>query len=121
MPGKCFTWFVVFSHVLSIGLPLKGRSCGRQAAAPATPPQVSRTGRYRRFSLRCSGAPRGGAATGVPSRPERTMYRLPPFPGGMVCLISIARTVEIIHLTQLPLPTIDPEVEETVTINSAEP
>ena len=41
MRGKCFTWFVVFSYVSSIALPLNAQIFRQaQAAEPTTPPQA---------------------------------------------------------------------------------
>ena len=41
MPGKCFTWFIVFSYVSSIALPFNAQIFREaQAAEPTTPPQA---------------------------------------------------------------------------------
>ena len=129
MPRKCFTWFVVFSHVLSIGLPLNGQILREaRAAAPATPPQAQPSpGAVPPVQPPVAPGPQGAVPQpGVPSRPERTM--LPPpsvAPGGMVSLnFNRADLIEIIHILAQHLRltyTIDPEVKGTVTINSSEP
>jgi general secretion pathway protein D len=143
MRGKCFTWFVVFSYVSSIGLPLNGQVFWQaQAAAPTIPPQAQPSpGAVPPAQPPVVPEPQEAAppakppvAPGavppqprVPSRPpERTM--LPPpsvASGGMVSLnFNRADLIEIIHILAQHLRltyTIDPEVKGTVTINSSEP
>ena len=146
MPGKCFTWFVVFSYVSSIGLPLNGQIFWQaQAAAPTIPPQaqpspeavppaqppVAPEPQEAAPPAKPPVAPGPQGAVPpqprVPSRPpERTM--LPPpsvASGGMVSLnFNRADLIEIIHILAQHLRltyTIDPEVKGTVTINSSEP
>jgi general secretion pathway protein D len=111
MPGKCFTWFVVFSYVLSIAAPLNAQVFQRtQATEPQSQPPSEGT--------------QPPPAAGSPER------RLLPPPssapsGGMVSLnFNRADLVEIVHILAQHLRltyTIDPEVKGTVTINSAEP
>ena len=146
MPRKCFTWFVVFSYVLSIGLPLNGQVLREaRAAAPTTPPQAQPSpeaappaqppvapesqGAAPPAKPQVVPGPQGAAPPqpSAPRRPpERTM--LPPpavAPGGMVSLnFNRADLIEIIHILAQHLRltyTIDPEVKGTVTINSSEP
>ena len=40
MRGKCFTWFVVFSYVSSIALPLNAQIFRQAQAAEPIPPQT---------------------------------------------------------------------------------
>src|ERR671918_2679822 len=114
MPGKCFTWFVVFSYFLSIALPLNAQiSRQTQATEEAAPPQGQ-------------SAPSPAQPQGAPGRPERTLLPPPSVPsGGMVSLnFNRADLVEIIHILAQHLRltyTIDPEVKGIVTIHSAEP
>lgn len=130
MLGKCFTWFVVFSYVASIALPLNMRTfAAAQAAQPPVPPQAQPVpGEVPPGQPPVSPGPQGPAPAqpSVPGRPERTV--LPPpsvAPGGMVSLnFNRADLIEIIHILAQHLRltyTIDPEVKGTVTINSAEP
>ena len=132
MRGKCFTWFVVFSYVSSIALPLNAQIFRQQAQAaePTTPPQAQPAPEVvPPAQPPAAPGPQGPAPAqpgGAPSRPERTL--LPPpsvAPGGMVSLnFNRADLVEIIHILAQHLRltyTIDPEVKGTVTINSAEP
>lgn len=130
MPGKCFTWFVVFSYVSSIALPLNVQIfSAAQAAQPPTPPQAQPApGEVPPTQPPVAPAPQGPAPVqpGVPTRPERTLLPPPSAPsGGMVSLnFNRADLVEIIHILAQHLRltyTIDPEVKGTVTINSAEP
>ena len=132
MRGKCFTWFVVFSYVSSIALPLNAQIFRQAQAAEPIPPQTQPTpeGRYRRRpNLRSLPGPKGPYRrnpAAFPSRPERTLLPPPSVPsGGMVSLnFNRADLVEIIHILAQHLRltyTIDPEVKGTVTINSAEP
>jgi general secretion pathway protein D len=143
MPRKYFTWFLVFSYVSSIALPLNGQFLRlAQAATPTTPPQAQPApgGVVPPVAPESQGAPppaKPPVAPGpqgavppqpsAPSRPpERTM--LPPpavASGGMVSLnFNRADLIEIIHILAQHLRltyTIDPEVKGTVTINSSEP
>jgi general secretion pathway protein D len=148
MPGKYFTWFLVFSYVSSIALPMNGQIFREvQAATPTTPPQAqpSPEGAVPPAQPPVAPGPQGAvppgqppvapglqgpaqpAQPGIPSRPpERTM--LPPpaaASGGMVSLnFNRADLIEIIHILAQHLRltyTIDPEVKGTVTINSSEP
>jgi general secretion pathway protein D len=131
MPGKCITWFIVFSHVSSIALPFNGQMVRQaQAAEPTTPPQAQPPpGAVPPAQPPVAPGPQGTTPAqpgGAPSRPERTL--LPPpavASGGMVSLnFNRADLVEIIHILAQHLRltyTIDPEVKGTVTINSAEP
>src|SRR5262245_19016974 len=130
MRGKCFTWFVVFSYVLSIALPFNCQIVRQaQAAEPTAPQSQPSPGAVPPAQPPVTPAPQGAAPAqpgAAPSRPERTL--LPPpsvTSGGMVSLnFNRADLVEIIHILaqQLRLTyTIDPEVKGTVTINSAEP
>ena len=131
MPGKCFTWFIVFSYVSSIALPFNAQIFREaQAAEPTTPPQPQPApGAVPPAQPPVAPGPQGTAPAqpgGAPSRPERTL--LPPpavASGGMVSLnFNRADLVEIIHILAQHLRltyTIDPEVKGTVTINSAEP
>ncbi len=131
MLGKCFTWFVVFSYVSSIALPLNVQVFREaQAAEPITPPQTQPApGVVPPVQPPVAPGPQGAVPAqpgGPPSRPERTL--LPPpsvTSGGMVSLnFNRADLVEIIHILAQHLKltyTIDPEVKGTVTINSAEP
>jgi general secretion pathway protein D len=131
MPRKCFTWFVVLSHIFSMGLPMNGQILREaRAAAPTTPPQAQPSpGAVPPVQPPVAPGPQGGVPPqpGVPSRaPERTL--LPPpavAPGGMVSLnFNRADLIEIIHILAQHLRltyTIDPEVKGTVTINSSEP
>src|ERR687891_319566 len=114
MPGKCFTWFLVFCYVSSIAAPLNAQVLQRtQATEPPTPSQ----------SQPPSEGTQPPPATGTP---ERRLLPPPSVPsGGMVSLnFNRADLVEIIHILAQHLRltyTIDPEVKGTVTINSAEP
>ena len=131
MRGKCFTWFVVFSYVSTIALPLNVQTFRQaQAAEPTTPPQGQPApGVVPPIQPPGAPGPQGTIPAqpgGPPSRPERTL--LPPpsvSSGGMVSLnFNRADLVEIIHILAQHLRltyTIDPEVKGTVTINSAEP
>src|SRR5262245_3222069 len=131
MPGKCFTWFIVFSYVSSIALPFNVPIIREAwAAEPPTPPQAQPApDAVPPAQPPVTPAPQGAAPAqpgGAPGRPERTP--LPPpsaAPGGMVSLnFNRADLVEIIHILAQHLRltyTIDPEVKGTVTINSAEP
>ena len=131
MPGKCFTWFIVFSYVSSIALPFNAQIFREaQAAEPTTPPQPQPApGAVPPAQPPVAPGPQGTTPAqpgGAPSRPERTL--LPPpavASGGMVSLnFNRADLVEIIHILAQHLRltyTIDPEVKGTVTINSAEP
>jgi general secretion pathway protein D len=127
MPGKRFTWFVVFAYVSSLALPLNAQTFQEvQAAAPTTPPQAQPG---PGIVPPVAPGPQGTAPAqpgAAPGRPERAL--LPPpsvTPGGMVSLnFNRADLVEIIHILAQHLRltyTIDPEVKGTVTINSAEP
>ena len=130
MRVKCFTWFVVFSYVSSVALPLNAQIFRQAQAAEPVPPQTQLAPEGAP-PAQPPGAPGPQAPVpaqpgGAPSRPERTL--LPPpsaASGGMVSLnFNRADLVEIIHILaqQLRLTyTIDPEVKGTVTINSAEP
>jgi general secretion pathway protein D len=114
MPGKCFTWFVVFSYVLSIAAPLNAQVFQRTQATESPTPSQSQTP-----SEGTQPPPAGGS-------PERRLLPPPSAPsGGMVSLnFNRADLVEIIHILAQHLRltyTIDPEVKGTVTINSAEP
>src|SRR5918996_5107756 len=114
MPGKCFTWFLVFCYVSSIAAPLNAQVLQRtQATEPPTPSQ----------SQPPSEGTQPPPATGTP---ERRLLPPPSTPSsGMVSLnFNRADLVEIIHILAQHLKltyTIDPEVKGTVTINSAEP
>jgi general secretion pathway protein D len=147
MPGKCFTWLVVFAYVSSLALPLNAQIFRQaQAATPTTPPQAQPSPgavppTQPPVAPESQGAappakppvvpgPQGAVPPqpSAPSRPpERTM--LPPPPsvasGGMVSLnFNRADLIEIIHILAQHLRltyTIDPEVKGTVTINSSEP
>jgi general secretion pathway protein D len=131
MPRKCFAWFVVFSYVSSIGLPLNAQIFRQaQAAEPTTPPQTQPAPEVvPPAQPPVPPGPQGPVPAqpgGVPSRPERTLLPPPLVPsGGMVSLnFNRADLVEIIHILAQHLRltyTIDPEVKGTVTINSAEP
>jgi len=131
MRGKCFTWFVVFSYVSSVALPLNVQIFREaQAAEPTTPPQAQPApGAVPPAQPPVAPGPQGTAPAqpgATPSRPERTL--LPPpavSSGGMVSLnFNRADLIEIIHILAQHLRltyTIDPEVKGTVTINSSEP
>jgi general secretion pathway protein D len=131
MLGKSFTWFVVFSYVWSVALPLNVQIFREaQAAEPATPPRIQPApGAVPSAQLPVAPGPQGPVPAqpgGAPGQPERTL--LPPpsaTSGGMVSLnFNRADLVEIIHILAQHLKltyTIDPEVKGTVTINSAEP
>ena len=137
MRGKCFTWFVVFSYVSSIALPLHmqifQQAQGAEPIPPQTLPAPEGVPPVQPPQLPAqppvAPGPQGPIPAqpgGVPGRPERTL--LPPpsvTPGGMVSLnFNRADLVEIIHILAQHLRltyTIDPEVKGTVTINSAEP
>ena len=131
MRGKCFTWFVVFSYVSSVALPLNVQIFRQaQAAEPTTPPQAQPAPEAvppaQPPAAPGPQAPAPAQPGGAPSRPERTL--LPPpavSSGGMVSLnFNRADLIEIIHILAQHLRltyTIDPEVKGTVTINSAEP
>ena len=131
MRGKCFTWFVVFSYVSTIALPLNVQIFRQaQAAEPTTPPQGQPApGVVPPIQPPGAPGPQGTIPAqpgGPPSRPERTLLPPPSVPsGGMVSLnFNRADLVEIIHILAQHLRltyTIDPEVKGTVTINSAEP
>ena len=131
MRGKCFTWFVVFSYVSSVALPLNAQIFREaQAAEPTTPPQAQPApGAVPPAQPPVAPGPQGPAPAqpgAAPSRPERTLLPPPAVPsGGMVSLnFNRADLVEIIHILAQHLRltyTIDPEVKGTVTINSAEP
>ena len=130
MPGKWFTWFIVFSYISTIASPLNVQVFSvARAAQPPSPPQVQPgPGEVLPSQPPVAPGPQAPvpAQPGVPGRPERT---LPPSPsgasGGMVSLnFNRADLVEIIHILAQHLRltyTIDPEVKGTVTINSAEP
>ncbi len=131
MRGKCFTWFVVFSYVSSVALPLNVQIFREaQAAEPTTPPQAQPAPEaVPPAQPPVAPGPQGTAPAqpgATPSRPERTL--LPPpavSSGGMVSLnFNRADLIEIIHILAQHLRltyTIDPEVKGTVTINSSEP
>jgi general secretion pathway protein D len=131
MRGKCFTWFVVFSYVSSVALPLNAQIFRQaQAAEPTTPPQAQPAPEAvppaQPPAAPGPQAPAPAQPGAAPSRPERTL--LPPpavSSGGMVSLnFNRADLIEIIHILAQHLRltyTIDPEVKGTVTINSAEP
>jgi general secretion pathway protein D len=131
MLGKSFTWFVVFSYVWSVALPLNVQIFREaQAAEPATPPRIPPApGAASSAQPPVAPGPQGPVPAqpgGAPGQPERTL--LPPpsaTSGGMVSLnFNRADLVEIIHILAQHLKltyTIDPEVKGTVTINSAEP
>src|SRR5262245_26393787 len=130
MPGKRFTWFIVFSYVSSIALPFNVPIIREAwAAEPPTPPQVQPAPEaVPSAQPPVTPAPQGAAPQpgGAPGRPERTPLTPPSAaPGGMVSLnFNRADLVEIIHILAQHLRltyTIDPEVKGTVTINSAEP
>jgi general secretion pathway protein D len=131
MRGKCFTWFVVFSYVSSVALPLNVQIFREaQAAEPTTPPQAQPApGAVPPAQPPVAPGPQGTAPAqpgAAPSRPERTLLPPPSVPsGGMVSLnFNRADLVEIIHILAQHLRltyTIDPEVKGTVTINSSEP
>ena len=74
MRGKCFTWFVVFSYVSSIALPLNTQIFRQAQAAEPIPPQAQpapRGGTAGPTSRR-SGAPSAGTgATRRRSQPTR--------------------------------------------------
>jgi general secretion pathway protein D len=142
MPGKYFTWFLVFFYVSSIALPLNWQTFQEaQAATPTVPSQAQPSpGAVPPVQPPVAPESQGaapakppvvpgpqGAVPPQPSRPpERTM--LPPpavASGGMVSLnFNRADLIEIIHILAQHLRltyTIDPEVKGTVTINSSEP
>ena len=131
MPGKRFTWFIVFSYVSSIALPFNVPIIREAwAAEPPTPPQAQPAPEaVPPAQPPVTPAPQGAAPAqpgGAPGRPERTPLPSPSAaPGGMVSLnFNRADLVEIIHILAQHLRltyTIDPEVKGTVTINSAEP
>ena len=130
MRGKCFTWFVVFSYVSSIALPLNAQIFRQAQAAEPIPPQTQPAPEVvPPAQPPVAPGPQGPVPAqpgGVPSRPERTLLPPPSVPsGGMVSLnFNRADLVEIIHILAQHLRltyTIDPEVKGTVTINSAEP
>ena len=130
MRGKCFTWFVVFSYVSSIALPLNAQIFRQAQAAEPIPPQTQPAPQaVPPAQPPVAPGPQGPVPAqpgGVPSRPERTLLPPPSVPsGGMVSLnFNRADLVEIIHILAQHLRltyTIDPEVKGTVTINSAEP
>lgn len=130
MRVKCLTWFVVFSYVSTVALPLNAQIFRQAQAAEPIPPQTQ-PGPEGVPPAQPPAAPGPQAPVpaqpgGAPSRPERTL--LPPpsaASGGMVSLnFNRADLVEIIHILAQHLRltyTIDPEVKGTVTINSAEP
>jgi general secretion pathway protein D len=130
MRGKCFTWFVVFSYVASVALPLNAQIFRQAQAAEPIPPQTQPAPEAvppaQPPAAPGPQAPAPAQPGGAPSRPERTL--LPPpavSSGGMVSLnFNRADLIEIIHILAQHLRltyTIDPEVKGTVTINSAEP
>jgi general secretion pathway protein D len=131
MPGKCFTWFVVFSYVSSVALPLNAQIFREaQAAEPPTPPQAQPApGAVPPAQPPVAPAPQGTAPAqpgAAPSRPERTLLPPPAVASGAMVSLNFNRAdlVEIIHILAQHLRltyTIDPEVKGTVTINSAEP
>ena len=130
MRVKCLTWFVVFSYLSTVALPLNAQIFRQAQAAEPIPPQTQ-PGPEGVPPAQPPAAPGPQAPVpaqpgGAPSRPERTL--LPPpsaASGGMVSLnFNRADLVEIIHILAQHLRltyTIDPEVKGTVTINSAEP
>jgi general secretion pathway protein D len=130
MRGKCFTWFVVFSYVASVALPLNAQIFRQAQAAEPIPPQTQPAPEAvppaQPPAAPGPQAPVPAQPGAAPSRPERTL--LPPpavSSGGMVSLnFNRADLIEIIHILAQHLRltyTIDPEVKGTVTINSAEP
>ena len=124
MRGKYFTWFVVFSYISSVALPLN--IFGQAQAAEPIPPQTQPAPEAVPPTQPPAAPGPQGPIPPQPSRPERTLLPPPSVPsGGMVSLnFNRADLVEIIHILAQHLRltyTIDPEVKGTVTINSAEP
>src|SRR5262245_65649263 len=91
MPGKRFTWFIVFSYVSSIALPFNWPIIREAWAAEPTPPQAQPAPEaVPPAQPPVTPAPQGAAPAqpgGAPGRPERTPLPSPSAaPGGMVSL-----------------------------------